>query len=93
MKVKDILAPRPEGIFIDDKIMKSDVVGIDAMTGHILFDTRKNKEEYVAQYMNGEISSMWASFRCNDGLGYSEYITPIVKCFIHHDSWKESEER
>lgn len=93
MKVFDILGTIPEGIYKGGKIMKSDVVGLDSMTGRILFDTRKNKEEYVAQYMNGEILAMWASFRCNDGLGYSEYITPIMKCYIHHDSWKECEEK
>lgn len=77
----------------DVNIYKGDLIGIDDYDGKKLFDTRRNKEEYLEKYLTGEIISLWMDTVCSTGFGYGVRVTPILKCYVKHDSWlKECEE-
>lgn len=90
MKISDLLDNNVRGIYKDDKILKCDLIALDAKDGKILFDTAKNKREYIEQFNTGEIISLWADLR-HRGIGsWNGYYVPIIKCYVHHDSWKEN---
>lgn len=89
MIISDLLDKKVRGIFTDDKILKCELVALDAKDGHVLFDTAKNKREYIEQFKAGEVLSLWADLRLR-GLGeWNRYYVPIIKCYVSHDSWKE----
>ena len=88
MIISDLLDKRAKGIFTDDKVLKCELVALDAKNGRILFDTEKNNREYIEQFKTGEILSLWADLR-QRGLGKYGYYVPIIKCYVSHDSWKE----
>lgn len=91
MIISDLLDKNVRGIFTDDKVLKCGLVALDAKNGRILFDTEKNKREYIEQFKTGEILSLWADLR-QRGLGaWNGYYVPIIKCYVSHDSWKEAE--
>lgn len=87
MKVSDLLEKQTRGIFMDDVILKCPLIAMDAKDGKILFDTSKNKREYISQYLNGEILSLWADCKHIKGMAYGDYFKPVMKCFILHNSW------
>lgn len=92
MKVADLLETQINGIFADDKILKCPLIALDAKDGKILFDTSKNKREYINKYLTGEIISLWADCKHMRGLSYGDYFKPVMKCYISHNSWmKESD--
>lgn len=90
MTVADLLEKRQSGIFTDDKILKGELIALDGMTGRNLFDTRRSKKETITKYSSGEIISLWADVRwCKSPFG--DYIMPVMKCYVEHDSWKKQE--
>lgn len=90
MLISELLDKKVRGLFTDDKVLKCELVALDAKDGKILFDTAKNKREYIEQFKTGEILSLWADLR-QRGIGPgSGYYEPIIKCYISHDSWKEN---
>ena len=93
MTVADLLEKRQRGIFTDDKILKCELIAMDAMDGKILFDTYRHKKETVAKYSSAEIISLWADVRLCRGVGYGDYFKTVMKCYVAHDSWETDEER
>ena len=92
MTVADLLEKRQKGIFTDDKILKCELIALDGMTGRSLFDTRRSKKETITKYYSGEIISLWADVRwCKSTFG--DYVMPVMKCYVAHDSWETDEER
>lgn len=91
MIISDLLDKKARGIFTEDKVLKCELVALDAKDGKLLFDTAKNKREYIEQFKTGEILSLWADLRQRGLGGWSGYFVPIIKCYVSHDSWKESE--
>jgi hypothetical protein len=92
MTIRDLLDKKVRGLFTDDKVLKCELVALDAKDGKILFDTAKNKREYIEQFKTGEILSLWADLR-QRGIGqWQGYYVPIIKCYVSHDSWKETED-
>lgn len=92
MIISDLLDKQARGIFTDDKVLKSDLIALDAKDGRILFDTSKNKREHIEQFKTGQVLSIWADLR-RRGLGsWSGYYVPVIKCYVRHDSWKEEKD-
>ena len=56
--------------------------------GKILFDTSKNKTEYISKYSNGEIDCLWADVKHIKGVAFGDYFKAVMKCYVVHDSWK-----
>lgn len=91
MKICELLEKRPKGIFEDDCILKQDLIAFDGRDNKILFDTRKNKREYVSKYMNAEVIALWADVRPSANLAYGKIFIPVIKCYIEHNSWIDKE--
>lgn len=91
MKLAELMDKNPRSIFANEIIFKGDMVALDGKNGKKLFDTRVNKREYVNKFMNAEVISLWADVRLIKGIGFGDYFRPVMKCYLSHDSWKESD--
>ena len=60
MTVSDLLDKKANGIFSDDVLLKGELIALDSKDGKILFDTSKNKREYISKFSSGEIDCLWA---------------------------------
>lgn len=81
MIVGDLIKKRKDGLYLD-KILKCDLIAIDRKSGHILFDTSKNKLEFIEKYYNAEIDCLWADTKqCHNNI-WGDYVIPVVKCYI-----------
>ena len=89
MTISDLLDKQ---VRTSDKILKCDLIALDAKDGKILFDTSKNKREYIEQFKTGQILYIWADLRHRGLDDWYGYYAPVIKCYISHDSWKEEEE-
>ena len=85
MLVADLIG-KSEYYGYPDTVAKSKVIAMDARDGKILFDTGKNKQEYIDQFMKGEIVSLWADF-----IHVGNLIDPVIKIYVSHNSWKKGE--
>lgn len=85
MIISDLLDKQVRGIFTDDKVLKGDLIALDAKDGRILFDTSKNKKEYIEKFKTGQVLSIWADLR-NRGGEWNGYYAPVIKCYVSHDS-------
>ena len=89
MKVSDLLDVQVHGIF-NDKALKSDLVALDGRTGKVIFDTSKNKREYIEKFFDGEVLCLWADVKLFKGT-YGDFFKPIMKCYVSHKSWEKGE--
>ncbi len=89
MKISDLLVEIEEQFGFKEKPLKCDLIALDGKTGKILFDTSRNKKEYVEKYHDSEISCLWADVRLVRGCGFMDYFRPVMKCYVKHDSWLE----
>lgn len=92
MTISDLLDKKVRGIYADYEILKCGLVAHDAKDGKILFDTAKNKKEYIEQYKTGEVVALWADTQRRGGSNYGNYFVPVIKCYVSHNSWKEGKE-
>lgn len=91
MTISDLLDKKSRGIFSDDKILKCELIALDAKDGRILFDTLRHTRTHIDKFKNGEILSLWADMR-SKGLGeWNNYFIPVMKCYVSHDSWKRGD--
>lgn len=88
MIISDLLDKKVRGIFSDDAVLKCELVALDAKDGRVLFDTAKNKREYIEQYKTGEVVSLWADVKKKGVGGWCSYVVPVIMCYVSHDSWK-----
>ena len=91
MTVSDLLDKKVRGIFSDDKVLKCELIALDGKDGKILFDTDRNKREHINKYSSGEILSLWADVKLLRG-AFGDYFKPVMKCYVHHDSWKKGDD-
>lgn len=90
MTISDLLDKKALGIFRGDEILKCGLIALDAKDGKVLFDTEKNKREYIEQYKTGEVTALWADMRKRNS-AWDNYFVPVMKCYVSHNSWKEGE--
>lgn len=88
MTISDLLDKNPRGIFASDKILKGELVALDAYDGKILFDTSRNKRETVEKYKKGEVIALWSDVKLCRGIGFGDYFKPVMKCYVSHESWE-----
>ena len=88
MIVADLLDKKVRGIFSDDVLLKGELIALDSKDGKILFDTSKNKKEYISKFYSGEIDCLWADVKHIKGVGFGDYFKAVMKCYVVHDSWK-----
>lgn len=88
MTISDLLDKKARGIFTDDKVLKCELIALDAKTGKVLFDTVRHRREYIEQFKSGEVFSLWADVRKMNNGAWNTYFTPVMKCYVSHDSWK-----
>ena len=88
MTVADLLDKKVRGIFSDDVLLKGELIALDSRDGKILFDTSKNKREYISKFHNGEIDCLWADVKHIKGVAFGDYFKAVMKCYVVHDSWK-----
>lgn len=91
MTISDLLDKKVRGIFSDDAVLKCELIALDAKDGRILFDTAKNKREYIEKFKTGEVVALWADIQKKGDTGLNPYFRPVMKCYVSHDSWKEGE--
>lgn len=90
MTISDLLDKKTRGIFTDNEILKCGLIALDAKNGKILFDTEKNKREYIEKFKTGEVTALWADIR-KRGSVWNDYFETVLKCYVSHDSWKWGE--
>ena len=88
MLVADLIG-KSEPYGYPDKVAKARVIALDAKDSKILFDTGKNKPEYIDQFMKGEIVSLWADVIHIGSSKMIVHIDPVIKIYVSHDSWKK----
>ena len=88
MTVADLLDKKVRGIFSDDVLLKGELIALDSRDGRILFDTSKNKREYISKFCSGEIDCLWADVKHIKGVAFGDYFKAVMKCYVVHDSWK-----
>lgn len=71
LKVKDLL-----------EICESKIVAMRGDNGKIVFDTRKNNKEYVKKYEDVDVLTMWSEVRTEKTIGFSQYIVPVIVCYL-----------
>lgn len=91
MIISDLVDAKVRGALFDLELLKCELIALDAKDGHILFDTAKNKKEYIEQYKTGEVTALWADIRRRGSCEWNTYFEPVLKCFVSHDSWKWGE--
>lgn len=91
MTISDLLDKKVRGIFLDDAVLKCGLIALDAKDGRVLFDTAKNKREYIEQYKKGEVVSLWADIKKKGNGVWGSYVVPVIMCYVSHNSWKEGE--
>lgn len=69
-----------------------ELIALDGKDGRILFDTSKNKREYIEQFKTGQVVAIWAELRHRGLDEWGGYYKPIIKCYVSHDSWKEEKD-
>lgn len=85
MTVADLLSPR-ENLFADEITLEGRVVALHAGTGKKLFDTAINKRDYIRNFMNWEIKSIWASMKTRVDVGFSGvWVQPVTMLYIIPD--------
>lgn len=72
------------------ELNRSILIAYNGKDGKILFDTRKNKKEYVDKYNKGEVLSIWADIKQCDST-FGGYYKPVIKCYVSNGSWKREE--
>ena len=92
MTVADILAIHKRDVLRTGKtiVFHSDLIAMDGQTGRILFDTHRNKKETIKKYSSGEVIALWADVKSIEN-PFGDYIMPVMKCYVAHDSWKKQE--
>lgn len=66
---------------------RNNIIAYNGRDCKILFDTSKNKKEYVDKYDKGEILRIWADMKqCNNVFG--GYYKPVIKCYVSNESLK-----
>lgn len=91
MTISDLLDKKVRGMFSYDKILKCDLIALDAKDGKVLFDTAKNKREYIEKFKTGEVVALWADIQKKGDTCWNPYFRPVIKCYVSHDSWKEGD--
>ena len=91
MTVSDLLDKKVRGIFSDDALLKGELIALDSKDGKILFDTSKNKKEYISKFSSGEIDCLWADVKHHKGIAFGDYFYAVMKCYVVHDSWLAEE--
>lgn len=69
---------------------RCNIIAYNGRDGKILFDTSKNKKEYVDKYNKGEVLCIWADMKQFDNV-FGGYYKPVIKCYITNESWKGEE--
>ena len=89
MKLKDLIEPSKKYEWsIPEPILQGRLIALDGGTGKQLFDTHKNKAEYVKQFYEAEIGSIWASNKSRQDHGFTgEWFQPVTMVFLSHNSW------
>ena len=90
MTISDLIEERGEGIF-RDAILKCELIALDSQDGKILFNTRKNKREYISNFLSGTVTSIWADARRVEIGGYLCSFKPVMTCYVLHNSWVKAE--
>ncbi len=92
MKVADLIYRKDNGLYESDTLLCGDLIALDGKTGKVLFDTLRNKKEYIKQFREGEVISLWADVRHCKGIAYADYFKPVMKCYVSHNSWESEGE-
>lgn len=88
MKVRDLLEVQKDEGWITNTICKSRVIALDAKDGKILFDTYKNKSEYVEKFFDGDVSALWSDIKTDVSMGYGNLYKGVVMLYLRHGSWE-----
>ncbi len=87
MKVRDLLEAQKDNVWGTNTICKSRVIALDAKDGKILFDTYKNKSEYVEKFFDGDVSALWSDIKTDISMGYGDLYKGVVMLYLKHMSW------
>lgn len=82
MTVEELIGEHNDFFNIPRKVCKSRVIALHAGTGKIMFDTSKNKDDYIRTYYDWKVSSLWASVKTNDRNSYTSYVQTVIMCYI-----------
>lgn len=69
------------------------MIALDGKDGKILFDTRKNKEEFIQKYHDGEILGIWVDLKLTKHSGFaSSDVEAVLMCYVSHNTWRADNE-
>ena len=80
MKVKELL-----------EMCESKIIAMRSDNGKTVFDTRKNKIEYVKKYEDVDVLTMWSEVRTEKSIGFWQRIEPVIVCYLCASDIKKSE--
>lgn len=89
MTIADLIEIKRNTPFVGEKALKCELIALDGKTGKILFDTSRNKREQIEKYFDGEVIALWADVKLQKGIAYGDYILPVMKCYVSHNSWEK----
>lgn len=92
MILKDLMGKREkESKFLSETILQGRVIAMDGCDGKVLFDTKKNKPNYIKKFMSAEVTTIWSSTK--EMFADSEFsgavYQPCTMIYLAHNSWKE----
>ena len=64
------------------------LIAIDSSTGLPLFDSEADRDDKIDRYANGTLMAIWPSAKI--GNAFSTRIDICIKCYVKHNSWKNS---
>ena len=84
MKVRDLIEEKPSYFGLTETLLEGPLYAKHSQTGKRLFDTQKNKNEYVKQFYDWEVMSIWPDFQPERHISFSQIpaIVPVLGCYI-----------
>ena len=87
MRVGELLDRKQNEYSTYSDLVVSRVIALDAKDGKVLFDTSRNKKEFVEKFYRGVVIHIWADVSVTNTCSYDPYIRPVIKIYVSHRSW------
>lgn len=82
MTVKDLLEEKTSSYGYKEPLVISRVIAVSSKTGYQIFDTLKNRKEYVLRFYDREIVNIYADLTCEHDFCYSPRLALCIKITI-----------
>ena len=73
------------------ELSESKIVAMRSDNGKTVFDTRRNNKEFAKKYADVEVLTIWSEVRTEKSIGFSQWIVPVIVCYLSAHDIKKSE--